>query len=226
MEASILAALDDADRRRVLQRTTRLRFARNAYVFHAGDAGDSVHLIDKGRVAVQAGGALGEPITLTVLAKGDVFGEQALLAEDHLRTATIQALELTETLMLRRADFEDLRRSFPSVDRFLVAVLARQVRRLTAQITEMAEVAAPVRVYRRLASLAEVFDAAGPGGEIPITQNQLASMAGVSLRLANKVVGEARAAGLLDTANRRIVVRNWDALVARCRTSGPSAAFL
>ena len=71
-----------------------------------------------------------------------------------------------------------------------------------------------------------VFDAAGPGGEIPITQNQLASMAGVSLRLANRVVGEARAAGLLDTANRRIVVRNWDALVARCRTSGPSAAFL
>lgn len=217
MSTQLLGDLSEHDRRQVLARTTRLRFARGAYVFHAGEAGDSLHLIDRGRVAVQAGGALGDPLTLTILGAGEAFGEQALLAEDHRRTATIQAIEVTETLMLRRGDFEDIRTRHPSVDRFLVAVLARQVRRLTEQITELAEVSAPTRVYRRLVSLVELFEVDRPGGEIPVTQSQLASMAGTKLRLVNQVMSDARSGGVLETANRRIIVRDLDALRRRAR---------
>ena len=57
--------------------------------------------------------------------------------------------------------------------------------------------------------------------EIPLTQDQLAGLAGVHLRLTSRVLGEARAAGLLDTSKRRLVVRDLEGLRQRAEL-GPS----
>ena len=46
---------------------------------------------------------------LSILTVGEVFGELTLIGEEHHRTTTVQALEPTETLVLRRGDFEELR---------------------------------------------------------------------------------------------------------------------
>ena len=56
--------------------------------------------------------------------------------------------------------------------------------------------------------------------EIPLTQDQLASLAGVHLRLTSRVLGEARAAGLLDTNKGRLVIKDLPALRNRARLQG------
>jgi CRP/FNR family transcriptional regulator, cyclic AMP receptor protein len=207
--SQLIDALDDETRRRLLQHCNRVRFGSGAYIFHAGEAGESVHMIESGRVAVLAGGALGDPITLRILGPGDVFGELALLSSAHRRTATIQAITLTETLVLHRAAFEEVRRSHPSVDRFLVTLLASQVTRLTEQIVEAAELPAATRIYRRLVQLGTLFEVVGSPAPIPVSQAQLASMAGAKLRVTNAVLADAKGDGLLDLARRRIVVLDW-----------------
>src|SRR5262245_45231017 len=146
---------------------------------------------------------------------GDFFGEQALLNRAAVRSATIQAVESTETLVVGRGEFEELRQQHPEVDRLLIGVLVAMVDRLTRQVAELTDVPGTVRIYRRLVALAELY-----GGdertrqpiEIPLTQDQLAGLAGVHLRLTSRVLGEARAAGLLDTSQRRLVVRDLDGL--------------
>jgi Cyclic nucleotide-binding domain len=65
----------------------------------------------EGKSVVLAGGGLGEALALAIYGVGDVFGELALISDDHHRITTIQALEASETLVLRRGDFEELRRS-------------------------------------------------------------------------------------------------------------------
>jgi CRP-like cAMP-binding protein len=64
------------------------------------------------------------------------------------------ALEPTETLSLRRDQFEALRSAHPSVDRMLVQILAARVRRLNADLVEALFVPAETRVLRRVAALA------------------------------------------------------------------------
>ena len=112
--------------------------------------------------------------------------------------------------MVNRGDFEDLRRQHPEVDRLLIGVLAQMVDRLTRQVAELTEIPGTVRIYRRIVALAELYGGDGEVAtsdpvEIPLTQDQLASLAGVHLRLTSRVLGEARAAGLLDTNKGRLV---------------------
>jgi CRP/FNR family cyclic AMP-dependent transcriptional regulator len=216
MQHPLLDVLAEEDRRAITAHCTRARFPSGAFVFHAGEAGDTLHIIAKGRVAVLAGGWGGDPVTLAILGVGEVFGELALLGDDH-RTATIRAIEPSETLILRAADFDRLRAERPKLNDFLITILAQQVARLTRQVIEIAEVPASKRVYRRLVELAAMFGGEGDGAAIPVSQDQLASMASTKLRITNKVIAEARAAGLVSTGRRRILILNYEGLRQKAR---------
>src|ERR671922_1063228 len=104
MEWPLLDGVPEEPRRRVLAAARLRRFARGEVIFHEGDPGDTLHLIARGRVAVRVTTPLGDTATLAVLGPGDFFGELALLSESP-RTATVTALEKTETMALHRDAF-------------------------------------------------------------------------------------------------------------------------
>lgn len=193
----------------LLQRTHRQKFAAGAFVYHAGQPGDTLYVIVKGRVAVLSPAVADAPLTLRILGRGEAFGELALLTDSHRRTATIQAIEPIETLVLNREDFDELRQRHPAVNDLLLASLSRLVERLSAQVAEMYECDGTTRIYRQIVRLGELFEATDTDGVIPITQHQLASIAGVKLRLTNRVLGEAADGGMLSTGKRRIIVHDW-----------------
>jgi CRP-like cAMP-binding protein len=209
---SLVAPDDERELRRIC---VRCRFARGAYVFHQGEAGDCLHVVERGKVAVEVGGLLGDPLMLTILREGDAFGEGALLARDQRRTASIVALERTETLRLRARDYDELCRRRPDVHRVLSQALAGQVRRLSTRVVELAEIPAPVRVYRRLVELGDLYGVADSDRPIPLTQGQLASLSMVKLRLVNRVVAEAKQLDILETKRGRLVVHDWTGLRER-----------
>ncbi|QPF85531.1 cyclic nucleotide-binding domain-containing protein [Bradyrhizobium genosp. L] len=76
-------------------------------LFRAGDPGDALYIVAKGRVEVLKGDAPGDGAPLAVLGAGAVFGEMALLSGEP-RTATIRAAEDTKLLAIAKADFEQL----------------------------------------------------------------------------------------------------------------------
>lgn len=203
MQWPVLAELPEDDRRRVLQAARRRRYARHEVIFHEGDPGDTLHLIAKGRVAVAIATPLGDTTTLTVLGVGQFFGELALVGNEPVRTATVAALEPTETLTLRQQQFDELRRDHPTIDRFLVAILAEQVKRLSTQLLEALFVDAETRVLRRLLDLAQEYGEGLPGTVIPLTQEDIATMAGTTRPTTNRVLRDAEAAGAIRTARAR-----------------------
>jgi len=211
MEWALLDGVPAEVRRRVLAGARLRRFARGEVVFHEGDPGDTLHLIAKGRVAVRVATELGDTATLTVLGAGDFFGELALL-EARPRTASVVALEKTETLALHRDDFDEIAREYPSVYAFLAHVLGAQVRRLTGQVMDALYVPAEKRVLRRLSELARVYGDGVATVVIPLTQEDLATMAGTSRATVNRVLGEAEKAGLVAVGRMKISVVDRAAL--------------
>ena len=99
-------------------------------IFHQGDLGDSVYVIEQGDCDVlkEDNGAVK---TLATLHAGDYFGEMALLS-DKTRNATIQARTAMEVLLIPKRDFDTLRRSVPAFGE-VFKELARQ--RATAHVT-------------------------------------------------------------------------------------------
>ena len=149
--------------REVIAIARRRAFARGEVVFHEGDPSDSLHLVVKGRFAVKVVTPRGDVAVLWVCGAGDAFGELALVSPEEPRSATVAALEPAATHAVHRGDFERLRRGHPEIDRVLVAVLADQVRRMSALVVDAYYTSAERRVLRRLADLVDTYGAAGGG---------------------------------------------------------------
>lgn len=193
---TLLASLGEADRREVTRAAVRRRFRNGDTLFHEGDPGDSVHLLDRGHVAIRIVSRSGDVVTLDVMEPGDSFGEQALLVPHARRTASVVAIGAVETLMLHRDAFTNLRRNHPTITDVLVDVLASQVRRLSAQLLDAHTLSADERVVKQLARMARSFAVDG-SASIPLTQEDLATLAGTTRPTANRALQPLVAAGVI-----------------------------
>lgn len=207
--------LPEEERRALRAAARRRRFRRGDTIFHEGEAGDTLHVIDAGHVAIRVGTALGDVVTLTVLGPGESFGEQALLSSDARRTASAVCLDEVQTVAVGGDDFEDLRRRLPAVDRFLVDVLAGQVRRLSGQLVESLHVDADTRIVRRLVTLATAYGGDPP--VIPVTQDDIASMAGTTRPTVNRALKSLESSGMVELTRGRITVVDPARLAERAR---------
>lgn len=203
----LLKGLDEAHRRSVLAACGRRSYAARMVVFHEGDPGDTMHLVRSGRLAVRVTTPLGHVATLQVLTAGDVFGELALLDPEARRTATIVALEPVECLTLSRAQVAALRSTHPQLERLVTDLLAAYVRRLSAMVLEMMYLPVETRVVRRLDRLADVYH-----GDIRLTQDDLASMAGTTRATTNTVLRSLEQAGVVRLRRGRVSVVDRAAL--------------
>jgi CRP/FNR family cyclic AMP-dependent transcriptional regulator len=214
MEWELLQPLGDEERRDVLRLARRRRFKKGEVLFHEGD---TLHLIDRGHVAMRVTTPLGDVATLMVDGPGGWFGELALVGELSTRNSTVVALDAVETLGLHRDHFDELRRKHRSMDEVLVVALANEVRRLSARLAEALYVPVETRVYRRLVELSDVF-ANGEGSiTIPLTQDDLASMAGTTRPSANKVLRAAQDDGVLTISRGNVGILDSEKLAKRAR---------
>lgn len=214
-EFKVLAGVNPDDRELVLRSAVRRRYRKGEALFREGDRGDSFHLVVSGRVAVRVSTPDGNVATLNVIGPGGSFGELALVTSDLTRSATVEALEPTETLALQRTAFDDLCRQHPSVQGVLVGVLATQVRRLSNAVVEALYLPAELRVLRRLYEVSALYDEGTVPVVVPITQEELATMAGTTRPTVNKALQLVAAEGVVEPARGRIDVRDPAELARR-----------
>lgn len=217
MDWPLLETLGEEDRTRLLATTTRRRYRRGEVIFHEGDPGDTLHLVAKGHVVVRLTTPLGDVATLLVLGPGDFFGELALVSPGATRSATVAALDATETLTLHRDQFDELRQRRPSIDRFLVVALAAEVRRLSGALVEALYIPVEKRVLRRLLDLACLYGEGDGPVRVPLTQEDLAGLAGTTRPSVNKVLRTAEEAGSLRLSRGGLEILDTTALARRAR---------
>jgi CRP-like cAMP-binding protein len=218
MQFRLLEGLPEADRRRLLAIARRRRFARGEVVFHRDDPADSLHLVAKGRFGVLMVTPLGQTATIAVLGVGDSFGETALLAARAKRTATVRALEPAETFAIDDVSFAELRRGFPAIDRLLFAFLSAELRRMNELLLEALYLPVDRRLRRRLLELARIYGSDQDGEvTIPLTQSELAEMAGTSRATANQILREEQDRGAVRLERGRIVALDQAGLARRAR---------
>ena len=212
MDSPLLADLPADDVRELLAIARRRTFARGEVVFHREDPADSLHLVVRGRFGVRVSTPLGDTVLVDVLGPGQSFGELALIHPDARRSATVEALEAGETRSVFHADFTALQRAHPGVQDVLLRLLAEALRRSTDRVVEAHYVDAETRVRRRLVDLAATYD-----GVVPLTQEDIAAMAGTSRATVNRVLREEAGRGVVVLARGRTTVLDADELERRCR---------
>jgi CRP-like cAMP-binding protein len=213
VDLHLLAGLSEEDRRRVLTLMGRHRYRAGEVVFHEGDSAESVHFIVEGRVMVRRVTPTGERAAFAIMGPGEAFGELAMLSPGTRRSSTVQALEPTATLTLRFTVFDQLSRQHPSVNRLLVDVLAARVQRLSEHLLDALYAPVDQRVAHRLYELCRLYVSDSTGAvDLPLTQTELAEMAGASRPATNRVLRELAQRGVVELARGRIRVPDVRAL--------------
>lgn len=199
--------------RTVLAAARRRTFGRGEVVFHDGDPADALHLIVRGRFAIRIVTPVGDTVTLAIRRPGEAFGELAVVSDDPYRSATVESLDSGETRAIRKPEFEALRHDHPAVTNVLIALLADEVRTTTGRFVEAVTVDAERRLLRRLLELVDEAD----GDTVQMTQDDLASLAGVSRATANRRLRAEERNGALALSRGRITVLDRARLERRAR---------
>jgi CRP-like cAMP-binding protein len=204
---ALFEEVDEQQVRQLLAAARRRRFARGETVFHEGDPGESLHLIDTGFLAVRVTTPGGEVATLRVLRPGQHFGDLAMLSSEH-RSATVTALDKSETLELPATTIREFSMEHRSFERAMARVVAHQLRNQSHQLLEAMYLPVARRLARRLAELSDLYDAP----VVPLTQDDLAGISGTTRQTVNQLLTEWREAGVVDLGRGRVTVVDRDRL--------------
>ena len=193
------------------------RFRKGETVFHQGDPGDALFIVASGSVKVVLPSDEGaEPAIVAVLGAGEFFGELAIL-DGAPHSATIVAVEATETLVLHRDAFLRLIDTEPELRRALLASLATEIRRLTGHVEDLHFLDLPGRLASRIGRLAG-GEARGADGSVripwPYTQSELAGMIGGSRQSVNRLLADLVDEGLVRLERDVLIVPDPDRLAA------------
>ena len=100
----------------------------DTFLFHAGEPGNAMYLIERGKVRICVQAIDGHEVTLTEMGRGDFFGELALL-DGQRRSADARVAEDARLAVLSRDHFLSFMRSNPNVALEMLTALANRLRR-------------------------------------------------------------------------------------------------
>jgi CRP-like cAMP-binding protein len=105
----LLQVLDAEELARLVPAVRRIEIDAGTVLFHEGERGDALYLIDSGDVAVARGS-----VDVAVLGAGDVVGEMAVVT-DAPRTATVRAVTAATLLHVPQRAFDELLAASPQL---------------------------------------------------------------------------------------------------------------
>ena len=124
----LFASLDDEAARHLRSLLLVHNVKRDTVIFRAGDAGDSLCLIESGRVRISVTDEDNKRAVLAELAEGDFFGEIALI-DGEPRSADATVIEDARLAVLSREDFLGFVRGNPDVAMEMISAISNRLRR-------------------------------------------------------------------------------------------------
>jgi CRP/FNR family transcriptional regulator/CRP/FNR family cyclic AMP-dependent transcriptional regulator len=201
----------------VAERLKPQAFDAGELIFAQGERGDAMFIIRSGRVKIYSQGEGGQELTLTVYGKGEFFGEFSLI-DGEPRSASAQAVEQTEALVLWHQDLIDILGEYPQIAVSLMRGLVSRLRHTTGYAEDLAFLSVNGRVSSRLLELMErqgVQSEAGVEIGVPVTVPQLAGLAVAPPEIVQRILDFYELGGILVRAGEWMTVRDPAALRER-----------
>lgn len=174
-EVPLFQWLDAAERAHLAEDLETATFTAGQVVFHYGDPGDSLYIVQTGQLEVFTEDHAGQRIVLGVLGPKAVFGELSLF-DGGSRTASVTATSETVALQLSRAHLQHFLTRSPAAAMELLTLMGRHMRenaehlrRTIARNVNSVEQEEKVSLVHRLADRVAEFS-----GSIPFLMMHIA----------------------------------------------------
>jgi len=177
--------------------------AKTQAFFHQGGPADAVFYLQEGRAKLTVLSKRGKEATVTLLAPGDFFGEEAIAGDDELRTVTAVAIVSCVVLKIERGEMLRILHQEPDFSRlFMKFVLTRGIR-TQADLVDQLFNSSERRLARTLLLMADFGQPGEPITLIPeITQEALAEIIGTTRSRVSFFMNRFRKLGYIDYNGR------------------------
>lgn len=201
-----------ADEMEVVRKTITERSVRaGGYVCRRGDAVEHWFGVIEGFVKLCSNSQGGRAVTFTCVASGGWFGEGSLLKDEPRRFDAI-ALRDTRSACLPRATFLWLLENSMAFNRFLVNQLNERLGQFVAMLEFERTLAPDIRVARCLSVLFNPLLYPRTGPRLAISQEEIASLCGLSRQTVNQALHALERQGWLRVDFRGITVTDLHGL--------------
>ena len=213
-QTDFLARLSSADAQDLVQASQRKLFAKNEFIFKAGDPGRHVYFLQQGRVKICQPAQEGKDVILWFCFAGDMFG-MAEVARGGGRVVHAQACEASEVLVLSQTELTDYLKTHPAAALVVMQVLSDRLRALGDVVVNLINDDAQTRIIKLILRLA-TRHGIGVGQDIHLnihlTHQEIAEMVGTTRQTVSSVLGDLQRQGLMRLENRRIRIDSMELL--------------
>ena len=208
----LFEGLKDEDLDAIAKVTITRSYSKDQIIIFAEEEGDSLFIIEKGRVKVCIVSEDGREVILSMLGEGAVFGELSLL-DGKPRSANVVAIQNTDLYTVRRADFLQLIYKVPQIAVAMLAELAVRLRKTDRKIEGLALLDVTSRISETLLQLATEQGTETEDGiflESRPTHQQLANMSGATRETVSRALKRLNSQGYIHAKGRSITILRED----------------
>ena len=209
---TLFAELSDEHLDHIAATGVLLALQRGMVLFEEGATPEEFYVVLSGRIAIARKSSDGRESFLALMGPGEIFGELGFL-DGQDRSARARALEESTVLMVPYAELRALYESNPSLLWGAVQLLAHRLRDMDRVVADGAFLDVTGRTAKRLLEMAgndDEFD-------LPVTQEELASMVGASRERVNKAIHAFVRLGWITQYHRHYKIKNRKNLTIRAR---------
>ncbi|MBI5047464.1 MAG: Crp/Fnr family transcriptional regulator [Deltaproteobacteria bacterium] len=206
--AKIFSSLNESDIKALSKMGDRRHWQKGSQIISEGDEGNAIYLILSGKVKVVLYGEEGKEIVLSVMNKGDVFGEMALFDREP-RSANVEAIEDAECFIIHGNNLLKYIENHPAVALNFLSHLSRRLREADRKIGGLALLDVCGRIAHTLLGIANASDDIQEKGDVTIerlTHEEIAAMIGSSREVVSRALKKMVEEGYVKVEKKRFIL--------------------
>jgi CRP/FNR family cyclic AMP-dependent transcriptional regulator len=212
----ILAELGPEVLARLAERIQLREVRRREVVYLPGDPGNSMFIVNGGRIKISKVTRDGKALTLNYCGPSEVFGETCLI-EGGPREEMAEAMENSMITELERQDVERLLQAHAHFGFQLTRILAGRRRELENKLETLVFRDVTSKLAELLLSLAEEYgveDSRGTMVALKITHQELANLIGSTRETVSLTLSQFKRKKLICTDGRKVIISDAESLRA------------
>lgn len=212
-ESSLLSQLEQPELDALMAHASLRSPRARQEICRKGDAGHELFIIQSGKLKVCSTSPEGKEVIHALLEAGEVFGEMSLI-DGQPRSANVTAVEDSTLVVIHQRDFLPVLERNPRLCLSLLVAVTRRLRIMDALVEDLRFLDLRARLGKKLVQLGLDYGRTTAGGgvriDLMLSQEDLGNLVGASRENVNKQLRAWVDAGLLETGQNSIFIRNLE----------------
>ena len=191
-------------------------YKKGEFIYFSDDPASSIYLVTEGKVKLLYYTEEGDEVVKSVLARGEVFGELALLGEDTRQDCAQVVTDKTTVCKLTLDEMQQLMKDDVSFGLKIFKLIGLRINKLERKIDSLVFKDVRTRIIEFIREyVMEKGENNGPEYKIDnfLTHKDIANLVGTTRQTVTTLLNEMRSEGLIDFSRRTIFVPDINNLI-------------